>query len=258
MSIVRLNPSYLKPPDAHPAATPEELALVALGSSGKYLGGAENLSVLFARRAAITWGFSHMADTAETITSHLVTRAVELTGVPNPPARFIEVMKDPLPLIGIRLRLIRLGLLIEVWDSKSGTPLPPDGEFLDDDLASVQRLSDEWGWYRAPGGGKVIWAKLHHSADRMPRRTVGRYSYPEPDPPITAFSDAPVIQRTLDGLQQQVNTARKAYYGYLLQRHDDGEPTVQPGRCRIPSPYPPVKAQWAASGKATRGRSRPR
>ncbi|MEU7631481.1 ATP-binding protein [Nocardia sp. NPDC049220] len=215
MSVVRLYPSYLRPPDAHPAAAPEELTLVALGSSGKSLGRAENLSVLFARRAAIAWGFSHMADTAESITSHLVTRAVELTGVPSLPPRFIEVMKDSPPLIGIRLRLIRPGLLIEVWDSKSGAPLPPDGEFLDDNLAAVQRLSDEWGWYRAPGGGKVIWAKLHHSADRMPHRTVGRYSYPEPDPPIIAFSDVPVMQRTLDGLQQQVNTARKVHHDYL-------------------------------------------
>ncbi|MGY5307827.1 ATP-binding protein [Nocardia gipuzkoensis] len=156
-----------------------------------------------------------MADTAESITSHLVTRAVDLTGVPNPPPRFVEVMKDPPPLIGIRLRLILPGLLIEVWDSKSGTPLPPGKEFLDDNLAATQRLSDEWGWYRAPGGGKVIWAKLHHSADRMPRRTVGRFSYPEPDPPIIAFSDVPVMQRTLDGLEQQVNAARKAHHGYL-------------------------------------------
>ncbi|MGY5307828.1 hypothetical protein [Nocardia gipuzkoensis] len=56
MNTVRLNPSYLNPPDAHPAAAPEELTLVALGSSGKSLGGAENLSVLFVRRAAIAWG----------------------------------------------------------------------------------------------------------------------------------------------------------------------------------------------------------
>lgn len=144
-------------------------------------------------------GLANVVSSAEMVVSQLVTRAVKLTGKPTPP-----------PLIGIRLTLIRAGLLVEVWDSNPTSPLPAEGGRLDDRLAIVQEICDQqqgqrWNWYRAPDGGKVIWAELHNrhrSAEFAPRRTAGGYAYPELDPPIAVCTDVPAMRRTLDGLHQ--------------------------------------------------------
>jgi hypothetical protein len=187
-----LEPSYTRHPDAHRRIAPEDLTVVARDS-------AEYLSVQFVRRTVAGWGLTHLAGSPESVVSQLVTRAVELTGKPSPP-----------PRIGVRLTLIRPGLLVEVWDSNPTSPLPAEGEYLDEHLSVVQEICDKqqwqrWNWHRAPYGGKVIWVELHHrhySTEPMPRRTAGEHSYPEPDPPIAFCDDVPAMRRTLDGLHQ--------------------------------------------------------
>jgi hypothetical protein len=105
-----LYPNYAVPPSPWPRRTVEDLTLIAADS-------AERFSGLFARSAALAWGFRHLATDAETLAVGLITRAVETTGNPNPHLRYTEVLKNSLPLIGIRVSRKGSGLLIEIWDS---------------------------------------------------------------------------------------------------------------------------------------------
>lgn len=77
-TLPRLSPSYTRSAPAHQTIAPEYLTLAAVGDAAA-------LAVLFVRRTAIAWGFASCADLAETITRELVTRAIELTGIPVPP-----------------------------------------------------------------------------------------------------------------------------------------------------------------------------
>lgn len=210
MGNVRLRPSYTRHPDAHPTVPPEDLTVVALGSDGHKawrFGSAKTLAVQHVRRVAGEWGFPFLADVAAQITAELVTRAVKITGNPTPPPRYSQVIADPPPLIGVRLTLIRAGLLLEVWDSAPTTPIPAAGEYFDEWLSVVNEVSEQrfqrWNWYKAPNGGKIIWAELRRVTDHgLPRRTEGGfyYPFPEPDPPITPVTDPTLLQATLDGL----------------------------------------------------------
>ncbi|MGH3751866.1 MAG: ATP-binding protein [Pseudonocardiaceae bacterium] len=121
---------------------------------------------MFARGVAVAWGFRHLATDAQTLAVELVTRAVETTGNPNP--YFTELPKNRPPNIGIRITQRDRGLIIEVWDSD---PTPPQG--TDTHLATVANASQEWGCYRPPGGGKVIWAELGMPRQHHTRRTCG-------------------------------------------------------------------------------------
>jgi hypothetical protein len=155
-----LYPSYAVPPSPYPRRTSKDLKLIAADS-------AERFSGLFAKGAAVAWGFRHLATDVETLAVELVTRAVETTGNPNPRPRLTELWKKRPPNIGIRITQRDHGLLIEVWDSD---PTPPHR--VDAHLATVANVSQDWGCYRPRGGGKVIWAELG-----MPRQGRARRIY---------------------------------------------------------------------------------
>lgn len=155
-----LYPNYAVPPSPWPRRTFEDLTLIAADS-------AERFSGLFTRGVAVAWGFRHLATDAQTLAVELVTRAVKTTGNPNPHPRLTELRKKPPPNIGIRITQQDHGL-IEVWDNN---PTPP--QRTDTHLATVANVSQEWGCYRPPGGGKVIWAELTVPSQHRTRHTCG-------------------------------------------------------------------------------------
>lgn len=143
-------PSYAVPPSPHTRKPAKDLTLIAANS-------AERFSGLFARGAALGWGFRHLANAAEGLAVELIARAVETTGNPDPCPRYTDLLRNPPPLIGIRVSVKGNGLLIEVWDSD---PTPPHDSHLDSHLATVAEISQQWNCYQPRSGGKVIWAEL--------------------------------------------------------------------------------------------------
>lgn len=194
-----LYPSYAALP--HPRMATDDLTLVALTSAEQFAG-------LFAKCAALNWGLRAEAGAAERVAVELIARAVETTGNPDPRPRYTELLKDTPPRIGIRVSPIRTGLLVEVWDTDPTPPIPPGGAYLDQHLAVVHELSRRWNWYRH-GGGKVIWAELGAPQPRqskahepLPRRTAGRFSFPEPETPVEPVTDLGVLRSVLEGLHR--------------------------------------------------------
>ncbi len=149
ITVPVLYPSYASIPSPRPRPLSDEVTLVALSS-------AERFASLFARRAAVGWGFRLIAGDTERVAVKLITRAVETTGNPDPYVRYTKLPNPP-PLIGIRVSHEGHGLLIEVWDSD---PTPPQDAHLDNHLSTVAEISQQWGCYQPRGGGKVICAKL--------------------------------------------------------------------------------------------------
>lgn len=124
------------------------LTLLALHTAIRFSG-------LFAKSTAQRWGLRHLANAAERVAAELIARAVETTGNPNPHPRYTDNLGE-LSTIGIRVRIHRNGLLIEVWDCDPTPPhRTPDGH-----LSVVAGITQQWGYYQSHNGGKVIWAKL--------------------------------------------------------------------------------------------------
>lgn len=183
-------PRYGTPPCLRPGVAPDDLALIARDSAVDYARG-------HVARAVARWGFGCALDRCERVAVELVTRAVKTTGKRGPVPRDIELRNKPLPmLVGVRVCLLDAHVLVEVWDSDDASPLPNDGEFLDEHLAVVNEIS-RWNWYPStPGAGKVIWAKVALVA----KRTAGSFNIPEPAEPINPMRDLDVLKKVLDGL----------------------------------------------------------
>lgn len=98
-------------------------------------------------------GRPDLADTAELVTSELVTNAVRASAQhPDPPPVLFRVTLTP-----------QASALIEVWDSDPRQPVIFDVSPHDErgrGLALVDALSLAWGWAPVPAGGKVTWAEV--------------------------------------------------------------------------------------------------
>ena len=107
------------------------------------------------------WGLRRMADDAELVVSELTTNAVKATGVIDPEPTWSE--RANLPLIRVRVVHLLASIAIEVWDADPTPPKPTDagpGAESGRGLAIIEALCDRWDYWRAIGGGKVIWAEL--------------------------------------------------------------------------------------------------
>ncbi len=171
MNITHINehPRYAMVPAPRPRPPADDLTLTALHTAIRIAG-------LFAKYTAQRWGLPlDVADAAKRVATELITRAVEITGNPDPYPHWSQL--GELHIIGIRVSPKINSLLVEVWDSD---PTPPDG--YDGHLSIVAKTSQQWNWYRPDGGGKVIWAKLVTNPVQppqpLPQRTAGYFSYP--------------------------------------------------------------------------------
>jgi anti-sigma regulatory factor (Ser/Thr protein kinase) len=99
------------------------------------------------------WGLRPLAESAEVVTSELVTNAVSAAaGLPEPLVR-LRIAADP------------RHVLVEVWDASPQRPVrrPPEPAKLTEEggrgLLLVAVLSSDWGSYPSPPG-KVVWATV--------------------------------------------------------------------------------------------------
>jgi hypothetical protein len=106
------------------------------------------------------WRLGELAVAARAVAGALVRRAVVTTGRPGPLPCHLDT--GALHGLGeVTLWVRRDGpqrLRVAVWDQNPHGP--SDGQ-ADAHLATVNRESrGRWAWYRAHGGGKVIWADI--------------------------------------------------------------------------------------------------
>jgi anti-sigma regulatory factor (Ser/Thr protein kinase) len=109
------------------------------------------------RMVAHEWGLQHLADTAELLTSELVTNAVQTS-------ERLRVRADLATVPVVRLWIVsdEISIVIHVWDGSDEMPVRQDAG-LDQDsgrgLMLVESLGKEWGAYRE-AVGKVVWVKV--------------------------------------------------------------------------------------------------
>jgi anti-sigma regulatory factor (Ser/Thr protein kinase) len=109
------------------------------------------------RATAHDWGLSELADTAELVTSELVTNAVRASDRLR-----VRTELPIVPVVQLWLVSDRISIVIHVWDGSEEMPVRQDVA-LDQEsgrgLILVDNLAKDWGTYRkAPG--KVVWALI--------------------------------------------------------------------------------------------------
>jgi anti-sigma regulatory factor (Ser/Thr protein kinase) len=109
------------------------------------------------RTVAREWGLHHLADTAELLTSELVTNAVQAS------QNFgIRADVAAVPVVLLQVTSDKASIVIHVWDGSDEMPARrsamPDEEG-GRGLMLVETLSKDWGAYRKDGG-KVVWAQI--------------------------------------------------------------------------------------------------
>lgn len=157
---------------------------------------------LFVRSTLKAWRLHQLSDDAELIASELVTNAVKMTGIIEPSPRFPEL--TGLAMLQLRLAVLRDGLIVEVWDSDSTTPVVSSADDFDESgrgLFIVETLSRRWNFYRPEGGGKWVWAELAipPKVNPLPKRKPS--GVPAPAEPVNIMKDTGIIRRVRDGLR---------------------------------------------------------
>jgi anti-sigma regulatory factor (Ser/Thr protein kinase) len=159
------------------------------------------------------WGLSELADTAELITSELVTNAVTATNAIRTPPMASSMFPVALRMIAVRLRLSARSLFVEVWDVSDVVPVArqsPETAETDElgesgrGLFLIGALSKEWGCYAAQDRGKIVWCEIAlpglcvagAGPQRLPRR-VRRH----PPAERATGPDEDTLLSVLDGLR---------------------------------------------------------
>jgi hypothetical protein len=109
------------------------------------------------------WGMERLAESAEIMTTELVTNAVLASTTPD---QLRAAARSGNGLAVVHLRLLSDGtrVVIEVWDSVPHTPVARKADVDDESgrgLMLVEALCTQWGCSPVPGWpGKVVWAEL--------------------------------------------------------------------------------------------------
>jgi anti-sigma regulatory factor (Ser/Thr protein kinase) len=103
------------------------------------------------------WGRPELADTAELLTSELITNAVRAS-------EWLSARADQpaVPVVGLWITRDGSSVIVSVWDASDETPVRRDASPDQEGgrgLLLVESLGQEWGSYRA-ANGKVVWVRL--------------------------------------------------------------------------------------------------
>ncbi|MEV6871467.1 hypothetical protein [Amycolatopsis sp. NPDC051128] len=151
---------------------------------------AVNVGNLFLCYTFAEWRRTELIDTGEAVLSEMIGQTVELTGVPDPAARWIN-LRD-LALLRVRLVLLEAGVIVEVADRHNQPPTWPD---------AVTSLCSRWSSYPT-NVGRVVWCELEArvyelTEQGLPKRpkTAGATGPPAPG------ADPELLRRVLEGLE---------------------------------------------------------
>ncbi|MFG1682526.1 hypothetical protein ACGFNP_20330 [Nonomuraea sp. NPDC049269] len=133
-----------------PTVRASEVTLLALHT-------AITIGAQVARIGARVWGLPYLDHPAEQTAGHLLARAVENTGHPDPNPRYSDINPATITAVSIRVHRRADALIIDVWDTD---PTPPGTTPPDPHMSAVGALARRWGTYPSQCGGKVIWAEI--------------------------------------------------------------------------------------------------
>lgn len=113
---------------------------------------------LHARSIALEWDLHNIAETAELLTSELMTNAVQAS-------ERLKTTADPAVVAVVNLWLVSDGISLVIHVEDASDELPVLKDFTSDDeggrgLLLVTTLSKDWGVYRTADGGKVVWCLI--------------------------------------------------------------------------------------------------
>jgi anti-sigma regulatory factor (Ser/Thr protein kinase) len=116
------------------------------------------------RAVLLEWDLPDLSDTAELVTSELVTNAI----LASPRGSPVELQVT---------REAEGSVLISVWDASSEMPVLEDASPDDESgrgLMLVVCLASGWGAYYASPAGKVIWARISRDRTAAPDAATAR------------------------------------------------------------------------------------
>ncbi|WP_230415493.1 ATP-binding protein [Micromonospora tarapacensis] len=116
---------------------------------------------LFVKYALQNWNIGReQIETAELLTSELVTNAVKSTGIIEPHPAYTTL--NHLALVHVRLLLFDRSVVLEVWDADPNPPVMKE-QTLDAEggrgLFLVATMSRRWNYYHPKDGGKFVWCE---------------------------------------------------------------------------------------------------
>ncbi|WP_416982937.1 ATP-binding protein [Streptomyces sp. T028] len=176
--------------------------LVAVGS-------AVSVSRAFVRQTLAHWKLSDYAPDCALMMSELVSNAVKETGFADRQPKSWEITAAH--VVAVQLRAIGEVLYVEVWDR---SPLVPVKQEVTAEaeggrgLHLVEALAKDWGIYRPPAGGKIVWAMVPLASLPSPSLDGPTLQLRMPDGvtpppgPVKQQASTALMQRVLDGLRQ--------------------------------------------------------
>jgi hypothetical protein len=100
---------------------------------------AVSVGMMFLRYTLANWERAELGDNGEAVLRELIGQAVNLTGVPEPSPRWVEL--DDLALLRVRLVLLDHGVIVEVTDRHDQPPSLPGRR--DVAVLTVELLPDQ-------------------------------------------------------------------------------------------------------------------
>ncbi|MGH3274178.1 MAG: ATP-binding protein, partial [Streptosporangiaceae bacterium] len=170
----------------------------------------------------VLWGMGHLADSADMVTSELVTNAVKASS-----PYYLDARID---VIRVCLFADRTHALIEVWDQAAGAPqlrAPGKLEESGRGLTIVAGIADRWGWWPAADRrGKCVWAELSQLTVRF---QAVRLFPPGRHVLMAYYSPGSVPRSVLTPNSRLAGTGLIADDLYLIASHEvSGKPYLPP------------------------------
>ncbi|WP_314410104.1 ATP-binding protein [Streptomyces kroppenstedtii] len=163
----------------------------------------------FVHQALRHWKLDDYVADAALMMSELVSNAVKATGFKDRQPSPWEITAQH--VIAVQLRAIGDVLYIEVWDRSPLVPIKQDVTAETEGgrgLHLVEALSEKWGTYWPPAGGKIVWAM--NALIKLPSPDLDGSTLqlhvpddlkPQPSP-VTEQASTALMQRVLDGLRR--------------------------------------------------------
>lgn len=170
---------------------------------------AVSVSRWFVRQVLHHWKLDAQVDDAALVMSELVSNAIKATGFQGRQPKLWEITAEH--IIAIQLRVVDEALFIEVWDPSLLSPVKQTVTADDEGgrgLHLVEALAKDWGIYRPPAGGKIVWARVplitppHPPLDDSTLQLRAPVETEPPHGPVREQATTALLQRVLDGLRQ--------------------------------------------------------
>lgn len=155
-----------------------------------------------------------LIDTVLLVLSELVSNAIRHPNGAKQPERLTSAVLSKVQLIGLDLQLRGQAVLVQVADNDRRPPVPQtvgtDAE-SGRGLFLVENMSEQWGYFHPPGGGKIVWAEVRSGVPPKQRQMTAdapsnRAGRPRPFKPSTdeqlVVDDPNVMGRVLVGLRR--------------------------------------------------------